>query len=286
MDPRVEYVSVPDLYTRFSTYVLTSIDPKDKSWWKWLSLAFTIGKPEGLPSWVPDLHEHRNLRETHILHQSASYWASTKKDFVPLRGPKLGQLVLRGKTVDEVAISYPEVIHNSSYWPYGSESDPLTYKWVGFLIRVAEWEEKLARDVLEGDSTDNQMRSFTDTGPRISLDTYWRTLIGNQVTLLEGHLVTCDSYDDFQTMCRRVREVAKTHDIRENPVTNPRPTHRRKIFPKQSSKCFQERTKKKARACCISLRWMLFKKDNCLQRKKDDSGSHRQAFSQARRSGF
>jgi hypothetical protein len=47
MDPHLPYRGVQDLYTRFTTLVLTGYDPTKKTWWDWLSLFVRTAKNRG-----------------------------------------------------------------------------------------------------------------------------------------------------------------------------------------------------------------------------------------------
>jgi hypothetical protein len=54
----VNAVSILELYTSFSRYVLSK-STRDPQWWRYINLSFNLRRTEGLPSWVPDLHYQR-----------------------------------------------------------------------------------------------------------------------------------------------------------------------------------------------------------------------------------
>jgi hypothetical protein len=195
LDPRLEYVSVQDLYVRHSTYILTQGDANSEEWWAWLSLAFTVRKIEGLPSWVPDLHHQSSIFKPVEL-KTYDYQAATSKPNKPRYSPKSAQLVLRGRAFDEVDCVYPEIPNDESY----PES---------FLVRFACWEQTLAEAVIASDLKERDVVAGTRPGKKISPDTYWRTLYGDDTRLLE-EVVT---YYNFRIAIQPLHKLAKQYGI-------------------------------------------------------------------------
>ncbi|OSS50165.1 hypothetical protein B5807_05135 [Epicoccum nigrum] len=51
-------MSIAELYTQFSTLLFEASGLAKTNWWSYLSMAFNKIRIDGLPSWVPDLHNN------------------------------------------------------------------------------------------------------------------------------------------------------------------------------------------------------------------------------------
>ena len=58
------------------------------------------------------------------------------------------------------------------------------------------------------------------TGKRVTLDTYWRTLIGDDIEV-RGELVTVEWYEEFSNTGHRLKEFWPQDDIVRQYVTSP-----------------------------------------------------------------
>ncbi|KAH7071134.1 hypothetical protein BKA63DRAFT_517379 [Paraphoma chrysanthemicola] len=196
------YASVPELYTKFSTYLLTNVDPMHWTWWHWLSLAFTLKRREDLPSWVPDLHQQSpeclcQPKPSIFSHQdieagNESYRASMISNYVR-SGSNFGELILIGKILDEVVIVMTEV---------PNPPDSMSLQW---YIDISEWEESISKAMLRSghsgphESQDSPVYLY-------SVDEYWKALIGEK-THEEDAEVTLETYQEFLRVGKRLREI-------------------------------------------------------------------------------
>jgi hypothetical protein len=200
----LEQSSVEGLYTAFSRYVLTTVDPSlNTNWWQWQSLAFTLVRREGLPSWVPDLH-HQDLADKcqpyrsilyYCAHSSRPYQASAKQTIVEAV-KEWNKLRLRGKLLDRVVAVFEEIP------AYTSEVGVLEY-----ICQLAEWEEKIAALVIgEDEQYDNPEGHKRLDHPQIDIDTYWRTLLGDWVDT-DDEPITRETYYEFCVILREARDI-------------------------------------------------------------------------------
>lgn len=181
------YSSVTSLYTTLSTYIMANVGPTQKTWWQWLSLAFTKERRKGLPSWVPDLHRQGDddvCRPWPSImgiqkHGTCPYKASNriaKVDF----GEKKEELVLRGMVLDEVILVHPR-------FPNVPDQDLDVLGFVRYVAEVIEWER-----LVSANSIDTNLE-YQPT----SRDSYWRTLLAD-ITDDEGDSFTYDTYLEFR----------------------------------------------------------------------------------------
>lgn len=209
LDTEIVYTSYQDLFTRFSAYVLTEYPTQNGiEWWRWLSLAFGPEKCEGLPSWVPDLHA---ISKT--IHSGAdlefrvpSYQAATRWNNKPRGGLKIGQLVLRGRILDEVVTVFEPIPMDGGSYLGGSSA-----RQNEILMAVAKWEEKLAHAVMHSLSFETRQEDCVGLNRDITLDTYWRTLIGNNASV-QDEAVMQDWYDDLRAIGRSFRKIDTAHE--------------------------------------------------------------------------
>jgi hypothetical protein len=208
LDPEMAYTSYQDLFTRFSACILTEYpDPNSVKWWAWLSMAFGPGKRDGLPSWVPNFHSvGKTIDSTGILEfRVPSYQATIGQKNEPRGDLKIGQPMLRGRILDEVVMVFePSPMDNESYL----SGSPARQNEI--LMAVAEWEEKLAHKVLHSTTSETRQEICVCVNREITLDTYWRTLIGNDASV-QDEAVKRDWYDDFQAIGRSLRETDTAH---------------------------------------------------------------------------
>lgn len=167
--------SIAELYTRFSTLLFGASALTKTHWWFYLSMAFNKTRIDGLPSWVPDLHNNdaaskRQPYESMLAAQGSSNppWQASSQPRGAAHGPRPGEIVLRGKLLDAVTFVHPEV----PFFPDSSDASSgfaLGMKWMSVLVDLIKWETKLADTVI--------FNSTPET--RVSEDTYWRTLLAN-----------------------------------------------------------------------------------------------------------
>jgi hypothetical protein len=210
LDTDIAYTSYQDLFTRFSACILTEYpDPNSVKWWAWLSMAFGPGKCNGLPSWVPDFHSVSNTIYSvgSLEYRVPSYQAAIGQKNEPRGDLKIGQLKLRGRILDEVVMVFESIPMDVGWYLDGSPA-----RQNEILMAVAEWEEKLAHDVMHSTTFETRQEGCVGVHRDITLDTYWRTLIGNKASV-QDEVVMRDWYDDFQAIGRSLRETDTAHEI-------------------------------------------------------------------------
>lgn len=103
------YTSIADLNTRFSTMLFEASGLTDVHWWYYMSMAFRKNRIEGLPSRVPDLHHNRTEDKRYVFDNlmtsriySDSPWQASSRPRKAAHGPRHGEIILRGKLVDQI----------------------------------------------------------------------------------------------------------------------------------------------------------------------------------------
>ncbi|KAH3969505.1 hypothetical protein HBI56_026640 [Parastagonospora nodorum] len=191
------YTSVPTLYTRFATYLLLNNDPnKTQFWWRVFNMAFSFHKLNGLPSWVPDFHHQGRMtkfvcvpaRITMFGHNTAQYCASAQPTVVTA-GSRVGELMIRGKFVDEIMITHAPCVRNLE--KTGEEGEGA--RWI---MTVAQWHETIAQKILE--KYDHEDDGDEIETWRVSEKTYWKTLFADNFLDESNKPIT-------MTMCRIFR---------------------------------------------------------------------------------
>lgn len=209
LDPKITYTSYQDLFTRFSACILTEYpDPNSVKWWAWLSMAFGPGKCDGLPSWVPDFHSVSNTTYSagSLEFKVPSYQAAIRKKNEPRGDLKIGQLMLRGRILDEIVIVFESIPMDVGWYLDGSPA-----RQNEILMAVAEWEEKLAHDVMHSMTFETRKEDYVGLDRDVILDTYWRTLIGNKASM-QDEAVMQDWYDDFRAIGRSFGKVDTAYE--------------------------------------------------------------------------
>lgn len=206
------YTSVSDLYTRFSSNLLTRVDKTESLWWAWLSNAFKSGRRDGLPSWVPDLHNQgpeckpKRMRVDANDPADRPYRASKRKGNPARQGEQIEELILQGSIVDEVMEVYEEI-------PQVRDREDTT-EHLKCIVNVTDWEERLAKLVLkdEGEVANNPKGGMGRS--QVSFDTYWRTLIGN-FTHVHGRALTGESFLELREAHTRLRDIIVKYNVIE-----------------------------------------------------------------------
>lgn len=203
-----QHSSISALYTRFATMVLGHSDYNNE-WWKWLGMAFAFNRNEDLPSWVPDLH-HQAPADTSCpcrqvsdyKHEEDRQYQASRIDGDPsFQGPDC--VVLHGKILDTVVLVCPEV--PKSYMDsFGQEFD--LESWRESAIEIGEWEGRISNSILMGEVERNEKR--------ICLETYWRTLLGNDTSVNRGP-ITGEWYKEFRTAVEDIEDVLQRHAVNE-----------------------------------------------------------------------
>ncbi|KAJ8129587.1 hypothetical protein O1611_g4043 [Lasiodiplodia mahajangana] len=199
---------VADLYTKFSHYLFTRADQTQINWWVLLDRAALLGKRAGLPSWCPDFHQHQNEGGRNSICQLGAkseppYHASHSQGSIKCGGNSR-ELVIRGIIFDRV-----ERVHPITPFP------PITIQ--EFVSRVSNFNTMMdflavidtflnavfASLRTASSSTRSNPGASDQESDSTMLDTYWRTLIGNN-TRQEDYTITYEYFDSFRNTLRDI----------------------------------------------------------------------------------
>lgn len=202
--------SLLDLYTRFGHFLLCSVGPSKSNWWSLFNLATASKQLPGLPSWCPDFHALSNpgIPPRISLSQPIPsyrykghipYFASRGTSFASQSGD-IYELTVRGKIFDVIDRVYPEFPHASKL----RAGDLSTEECSKIFLDIRAWERAVARAVLEVPlpSKDHPTPSLKNEGNdnvpmKVTLDNYWRTLVGN-LTERTDYTLTCETFYEFR----------------------------------------------------------------------------------------
>jgi hypothetical protein len=217
------YTSIPDLYTRFSTFMLAASGP-DKTelhWWFYLSMAFGFKRTDGLPSWVPDLH-YQDIEfksqpyesMVSIRARNGSPWQASARPCVVSKGSQPDEMVLRGKLLDEVALVHPEV---PCFPKEGTPGYGDGMAWLAVVADCIRWESKVAE--MAKSNTSCETTEPVGDAPaykRVSEDTYWRTLLADIcIQFWSDELLTRETWLQFREIGKRFLDmVPKLEEIK------------------------------------------------------------------------
>ncbi|KAH7092431.1 heterokaryon incompatibility protein-domain-containing protein [Paraphoma chrysanthemicola] len=173
-EPRLEI-----LYARFAKFLLSELGPRARSFWLWLTYAFAFERIDRLPSWAPDLHHMREnnwpdpLRVIPNFTEGVFKRPLTKPDVQTTKrmfGGRWDELVLKGRTLDEVLEVYDEFP-----WTWPTLDDAPYDEEIDYEYSIVQWESKVSAQVLCRPSDDPD-------GPQVSIDVYLRTLSDDTTT--------------------------------------------------------------------------------------------------------
>lgn len=201
-----------ELYTVFMGYVFESgkrIEEEDtrRSLWEVFGYACLPNKTLRLPSWCPDLQMQRGPSTPMFLailsrkrfaaentdsilgFNFLSYVYEADDREIDMRiGESEKVLMLKGTVFDrleKVFPAYPELDLSLRL----SERDDLE-RIINMHASIGQWEEQIATMVLGSREVGNSYQGV------MSLDTYWRTLVGNQTVFSAG-----DPEFTYETLC-------------------------------------------------------------------------------------
>lgn len=218
------YTSIADLYTRFSTMLFEASGLTDVHWWYFMSMAFRKNRIDGLPSWVPDLHHNRTEDRRYVFDNmmtmrvySDPLWQASSRPRRAAHGPRSGEIVLRGKLVDQVTHIYPEVPYS-----FPDHTDPpgtTGMKWLAALTALIQWESELSASVLQ--PSPSSATNKTPARQALPADTYWRALLADFTTDVNtGTQLTQDTWRQFQKAGQRfLKLVPRLQKMKEYVCT-------------------------------------------------------------------
>lgn len=199
LDPDVPYVSVEELFTRVTKFILEiASDREIGTFWTWISWACALDRRQGLPSWAPNLSSpgSNNTPRDYDPRSPSRYTTIGKLQRWYPSFIKQDQLKLAGKVLDEVVEVFAQM-------PFSySTRDAPRPEQRGHLLAIAHWESTIA-DVAIGHTSTRPRAEGGDDG---SLEEYWRTLVDN-LQRYQDETITYDWYLDFQAMGRRLRDT-------------------------------------------------------------------------------
>jgi hypothetical protein len=212
-------LTIPGMYLNFTTTLLVSIDGLE--WWKWLSLAFSYGRIEGLASWVPDLH---HLGEKYscwpwfsIMHTHSRdkcvFKASSRTEKVKVV-PGMPELTIEGHICDRISVVHPAIRHAVA----GDELEDI----IQHVLAMVKWEQSLAAMCLDDQSADDgrSLDGLDDqiTHPRVPLEVYFETLLAG-IHIHDGETYTLDHYFEYRSVMYRLVELLDKYEYMEWYVT-------------------------------------------------------------------
>jgi len=200
------YTSIADLYTRFSTMLFEASGLTDVHWWYYMSMAFRKNRIKGLPSWVPDLHHNRTEDKRYVFDNmmtmrasSGPLWQASSRPRKAAHGPRPGEIILRGKLVDQITHVYPEV---PSCFP--NHTDPpgtSGTRWLSAVTALIQWERSLSAAVLQPGPSATKETPARQVPPA---DTYWRALLADLTADVgTGTQLTHSTWRQFQEAGQR-----------------------------------------------------------------------------------
>ncbi|KAI4953465.1 hypothetical protein J4E91_002312 [Alternaria rosae] len=173
LDPEVPYVSVEDLFTRVTKFILEiAWDREIGTFWTWISWACALDRRQGLPSWAPNLSSSgpsTNMPRRYHSTSPSRYTTIGKLQRWYPTFIKQDQLKLAGKVLDEVVKVFAQMPFSSS------TRDAPRPEQRGHLLAISHWESTIA-DVAIGRTLTRSKAEGDDDG---SLEEYWRTLVDN-----------------------------------------------------------------------------------------------------------
>lgn len=215
------YTSIANLYTQFSTLIFEASGSTKLHWWYYVSMAFNLKRIDGLPSWVPDLHNNdmKSKRQPYESMLAARVysdppWQASSRSRVASKGPRPDEIILRGKLLDEVTLVHPEVPR----FPQDSEpgyGDGMT--WLAVLVDLINWESKIANAVLYDATCDSQADSDGTASNYVSENTYWRVLLADfRVDFISGTRFTRDTWLKFREVGQKlIKLVPRLEELKK-----------------------------------------------------------------------
>ena len=207
-----EYKSTSDLYTQFSRYLLSSSRWSQRWWWSHINDAFTLERMDGLPSWVPDLHAQQSSctmkNITYLCEGEPLEFRSSAQPIIFELGTRPDEIKMKGKLLHKICALYPEspvfpVFHNAQGKPEEVDANVVAG------IELHEWVETLSETVL-------------GAGSVITLETFWRTLIGDSVSDVDISPQHCEEdWHEFRAVIRQTADVQRRWRLRNRWPPNP-----------------------------------------------------------------
>ena len=207
-----EYKSTSDLYTQFSRYLLSSSRWSQRWWWSHINDAFTLERMDGLPSWVPDLHAQQSSctmkNITYLCEGEPLEFRSSAQPIIFELGTRPDEIKMKGKLLHKICALYPEspvfpVFHNAQGKPEEVDANVVAG------IELHEWVETLSETVL-------------GAGSVITLETFWRTLIGDSVSDVDISPQHCEEdWHEFRAVIRQTADVQRRWRLRNRWPPQP-----------------------------------------------------------------
>lgn len=203
--------STPELYIRFSQYILSS-SVKDFRWWRYINSSFSLFRIEGLPSWVPDLHHqtspnvcHPNKDIAAFVHSATSQYQAITLTTSFAIGNRIDEIVMRARVVDEIGIVHamiPKFLELTYYFDIKVQRHEEAFT---SLIDMVDWENTVAEAALIQDSGESRSNGVADSSyGRVTMDTYWRTFLRDEG--IDGEIDLSES--TWHGVWNRLREMA------------------------------------------------------------------------------
>lgn len=226
---RNDKAQLAELYTVFMGYVFERHSPPIQSssrrlLWEVFSYACLPDKAAGLPSWCPDLQVQRGPNTPYGLSLLAKPGFSSANESNPMgfasndyiyaadagrvdirRGGSQNVIVVKGRVFGRLKVVYP------AFPELGLRVDLDEMGFLKMHSRIGQWEKEVATSVF------GSRGAGVGNDGAVSLDTYWRTLVGNRAALSAGDSeFTCETLyalRDFHVLMTRLE--TKLEELKE-----------------------------------------------------------------------
>lgn len=194
-----ERITVRELYTQFSHFVLHREEGSWHLWDQLLHMAIAQHGTHQLASWCPDLHRvSEKMRYTGTLHgidPKHEIFKPSSKQRLSRQGDCADELILRGCTVDTVD-QVGQVLA-----PLGRSDGRAFFEWI---FGLCQWELSAAdlASVVSG--------RFSPSGNAVfAQHDYWNTLIAGQPGYLQRTELTFDLFLEFKSFLSDFLEITQ-----------------------------------------------------------------------------
>ncbi|KAI1733813.1 heterokaryon incompatibility protein-domain-containing protein [Xylaria scruposa] len=218
-------ISIVELYTEFSNYLLTHSSQTQIHWWKLLDRGTLLGKRAGLPSWCADFHQRQNENARNSICQLGAkseppYQASHSQASVKC-GRSSRELVMRGTVFDHIKCVYPVAPFPSITIQEFASQVSNSRALMEFVMSIRAFLDAV---IISVSKTKFSARPNPVTGngeSDIVFDTFWRTLIGNTTRQVD-YTITQEYFESFRNALNEFADLYCKVDTNQNGTISGR----------------------------------------------------------------
>ncbi|KAH7370434.1 hypothetical protein BKA65DRAFT_545147 [Rhexocercosporidium sp. MPI-PUGE-AT-0058] len=201
-----EEISLADLYCKFMQSILHRPEALWLSWWSLFSSAIPKQAHSDLPSWCPDLHHTRLLRDRSISGLEPDEYRVSRKERRTMEGRNLREIIIHATVIDSV---------DQLGQVFDVSVDETLLGILSAMAKIHEWESQ-ANNLF-----DPVRRELEDQFPGGRKETtaavqkiYWNTLSGN-VTITERRAtkLTPNDFLNFMSHLAAILKPCQALDI-------------------------------------------------------------------------